>query len=361
MADEGFEGRETEITVSWITLFKILAAVLLAYLSIQLWPLVELLFLALLIALTLSPIVRWTRRRGWPEWTGIAISFVLLLSFVILFFGFLVPSMALQASALIKNLPALKEDLLGRLPESAEREHIAHYLDSTVFSNPDPLLQRFVAWGKIAVESVFKFLVMLVVAIYFLVDGGRVYKWLLAFLPEEHRRKMAATVPEIDSVVFNYMAGQFVTSLLCSVYAFFALTLLHVPNSLLLAVLAGVFDILPIIGFFLSTIPAIALALTVSPLTALAVFLLYAAYHLVENYFIVPRVYGNKLRLSTLTVLVSCLAGSLVAGVVGAIAVLPLVASYPIIERIWLRPYLERDTVVKHAEIEEKEHGPKES
>lgn len=360
MADAGFKGRETEITVSWMTLFKILAAVLLAYLSIRLWPLVELLFLALLVAITLSPIVHWTRRRGWPEWTGIAISFFLLLSFVVLFFGLVVPSMALQASALIKNLPALKEDLLNRLPGSVGREHIEHYLDSTVFSNPDPLLQRFLAWGRIALESTFKFLVVLVVALYFLVDGERVYKWLLAFLPEQHRRKMAAAAPEIDSVVFNYMAGQFVTSMLCSVYAFVVLTLLHVPNALLLAVLAGVFDILPIIGFFLSTIPAIALGLTVSPLTALAVFLLYSAYHLVENYLIVPRVYGNKLRLSTLTVLISCLAGGLVAGVVGAIAVLPLVASYPIIERIWLRPYLERDTVIKHAEIEAEEHGPKE-
>jgi hypothetical protein len=50
------------------------------------------------------------------------------------------------------------------------------------------------------------------------------------------------------------------------------------------------------------------------------------------------------------------MAGALVAGVIGAIAVLPIVASYPIIERIWLRPHLESDTVAKHKEIDEKEH-----
>jgi predicted PurR-regulated permease PerM len=143
------------------------------------------------------------------------------------------------------------------------------------------------------------------------------------------------------------MAGQFITSLLCALYVFALLSLLHVPNALILAVLAGIFDVLPIIGFFLSVLPATAMALTVSPATALLVVALYLAYHLVESYFIVPTVYGNRLRLSTLTVLVSCMAGGLLAGVIGAIAILPLVASYPIVERIWLHSRLEPDTVSK--------------
>ena len=67
---------------------------------------------------------------------------------------------------------------------------------------------------------------------------------------------------------------------------------------------------------------------------------------------------GNRLRLSTLTVLVSCMAAALVAGVVGAIVILPVVASYPIIERIWLKRQFEADTVTKHAQIDAEEHPP---
>ena len=124
----------------------------------------------------------------------------------------------------------------------------------------------------------------------------------------------------------------------------------------MLAVIAGVFDILPLIGFFLAIIPALIVAVAVSPVTAGVVLVLYGAYHLIENYFIVPKVYGNRLRLSTLTVLVSCMAAALVAGVVGAIVILPIVASYPIIERIWLRRHLETDTVSQHAQIDAEEH-----
>jgi predicted PurR-regulated permease PerM len=217
-------------------------------------------------------------------------------------------------------------------------------------------LKYVAGWGSVVLEGVIGFFVVLIVAIYFLADGERVYKWLLAFLPEAQRSKLAVAGEEIATVVGDYMVGQVITSVLCAAYVFGVLTALHVPSAALLAVLAGFLDVLPLIGFFLFAIPAVAIALTVSPATAALVGALYVAYHLIENYFIVPKVYGNRLRLSTLTVLVSCLAAGLVAGVVGVILVLPIVASYPIIERIWLQPYLERDTVRKHDRLDAGEH-----
>src|SRR4051812_37083000 len=80
----------------------------------------------------------------------------------------------------------------------------------------------------------------------------------------------------------------------------------------------------------------------------LAALALYLAYHPIENYLIVPKVYGNRLRLSDLVVLLSVLAGSYLAGIPGAILVLPLVAAYPTLERIWLADYVGRETIAKH-------------
>ena len=154
-------------------------------------------------------------------------------------------------------------------------------------------------------------------------------------------------------MVFAYVAGQAITSLLVFVCTFVVLRLLHVPAPLTLAVLAGVFDVLPVLGFFLMAAPAALLGLTVSPGTALAVTTYCVAYHLVENYFIVPKVYGSRLRLSTLAVLLSLLAADLIAGIPGAILALPVVASYPIIERIWLGPWLGRATLERHAAKDE--------
>ena len=98
----------------------------------------------------------------------------------------------------------------------------------------------------------------------------------------------------------------------------------------------------------LATLPAVLLAVTVSPSAAGGIFLLYVLYHVVESYFIVPRVYGHRLRLSTLAVLLALLAGTTLQGLIGAVLVLPLVAAYPIVERIWLASYLGSEVLKDH-------------
>ena len=356
MPDKLSPRRRVEVTVSWVTILKLLATILLAYLASRLWPLLALLFLALLIAITLFPILQRIRRHSWPDWVGILVIGLLLFVSVALFAGILIPTVANEGAGMIEKLPSFQKEVIDRIPSQVLRDAVNRLFESASFSNPEPLMKQFVAWGTVAVQGLAELLVVLVVAVYFVADGERVYQWLLAFLPEVHRKKVGEASLEIADVVGSYMLGQLITSLLCGVYTFTILSVLHVPNAALLAVIAGVFDILPLIGFFLAIIPALIVAVSVSPVTGGLVFVLYGAYHLVENYFIVPKVYGDRLRLSTLTVLVSCMAAGLVAGVVGAIAVLPIVASYPIIERIWLRRHLEADTVTKHDQIDAEEH-----
>jgi predicted PurR-regulated permease PerM len=358
MRDRSSSRRRIEITVSWATILKVLAAGLLAYVTVRLWPLLALLFLAILIAITLFPILRWTRRRGWPDWLGILLIALLLIVCVALFAGILIPTIGNQGAEMIKKLPSFQQDVVTYMPSPRLRDAVNKLFDSASFSNPELLMKEFLTWGTLAVKGLGEFLIVLVLAAYFVADGERVTRWLLAFLPEAHRQKAGAASDEIATVVSSYMIGQLITSLLCGGFVFVVLTVLHVPNAALLAVIAGIFDILPLIGFFLSLIPALIVAASVSPGTAGLVFVLYGGYHLVENYFIVPKVYGDRLRLSTLTVLVSCLAAGLVAGVIGAIVILPIVASYPIIERIWLRRHLEADTVARHTQIDAEEHQP---
>lgn len=346
-----------EITVSWTTLGKVFLACLLAYLGIRLWPLAELLFLALLISMAFRPLTDWGKKHHWPKWAGVLVAAVLLLGSTSLVVFILAPKVGSEGATFVKELPALKDQILNQLPPSgAIRDFANQLLSLSVFPNPEAILKYVAGLGRVVLESLVGFFIVLVVAIYFLADGERVYKWLLAFLPETQRQKMALAGEEIATVVGHYMVGQAITSVLCAAYAFGVLSVLHVPSAVLLAVLAGIFDVLPLIGFFLFAIPAVALAFTVSPATGALVAALYVAYHLTENYFIVPKVYGNRLRLSTLTVLVSCLAAGLVAGVAGVILVLPVVASYPILERIWLQPYLERGTAQKHARLDAAEH-----
>ena len=118
------------------------------------------------------------------------------------------------------------------------------------------------------------------------------------------------------------------------------------------AVAAGLLDFVPVLGFPLSSLPAILLAATVSGKTALIVAILYAAYHAAENYLIAPYVYGDRLRLSNVVIVLAFAVGAELGGVVGAVVALPIAAAYPAIERIWLRDKLGDEVVDEHATIE---------
>jgi predicted PurR-regulated permease PerM len=90
------------------------------------------------------------------------------------------------------------------------------------------------------------------------------------------------------------------------------------------------------------------MAATESGTLALAMIPIYLSYDVIENYLIAPRVYGSRLRLSKLAVLLAFAVGAQLAGVVGALLALPLAALYPTIEKLWLRRSLGDDVVEAH-------------
>jgi len=137
----------------------------------------------------------------------------------------------------------------------------------------------------------------------------------------------------VTEAVFHYVAGNLITSLFAAAFVFVSLTLLNVPAAFLLAVLAGVCDFVPILGFFVALTPAVLLALTISPGTALAVVGLYGLCHAIENYAIVPKVCGHHLKLSGVAVLLGLGIGAALGGIIGALLALPVVSAYPIVER----------------------------
>src|SRR5512132_3190531 len=78
---------------------------------------------------------------------------------------------------------------------------------------------------------------------------------------------------------------------------------------------------------------------------------IYGGYHFLENYFIEPRIYGGRLRLSNVAVLVAFAVGAELGGVVGALLAMPIAATYPTIEKLWLRDQLGDDVVAEHEAV----------
>lgn len=109
---------EVEFTFSWTAIAKLLLAILLAYLLVRLWPLIELLLLALLIAIAFGPLVHWIHKHHWPHWTAVLLSVIILFGFVALLITILIPTFTGQGGSLIQSLPSLRDQWTAMLPQS---------------------------------------------------------------------------------------------------------------------------------------------------------------------------------------------------------------------------------------------------
>jgi predicted PurR-regulated permease PerM len=182
---------------------------------------------------------------------------------------------------------------------------------------------------------------------YLLLDGARIYRWSVRYLPDSQEAKVRQALPEISSVVSHYALGQGINSFLFGTFSFIVLSIAGVPQPLFLAVLAAILDAVPIVGVTMATIPAVLLALTVSVPTAIAVLIAYIIYQQVENYVTSPRVFGGALHISPFAILIAIIVGSELLGIIGVIMALPVAAAIPVVERIWIDPMRQPSSVAE--------------
>lgn len=333
---------------------KVALFLLLVFIVIKLVPLLALLYIAAMVAVVMAAATQWLEKNHVRRGVGLTIIAVFIFGAVLLFLFVVVPAMVSELRQVVQDAPQISQRLEKRVPAAAP---YIRSLTAQATSKPDPndqkrWLTRGAIAGWYAVQAITAIFLTLVIAVYFVIEGKRALAWLFSFAAEDTRRKLVQTAEEVEPVILAYMRGQLITSSLAAAVALVTLFALQVPAVIPLAVLAFVGDFVPVLGFLAATVPAAGLALLQSPAAALIVIAAYSGYHLVENYIVVPRVYGKAMRLSTLAVLLSVSFGGMVAGPAGAVLILPIAAAYPPIERIWFRRALAPDTISKHDAIE---------
>lgn len=330
------------IEITFTTFLRALAAVALAWMCWQLlqWALVFL--VAIFLAVALDPLVAGIERRGIRRAVGAPLLVLSLVLAVIALSLFSAATIVQDAQDLGQRLAAFRDTALARVPPLLRQ----------AISSLTPSAQAAAAAGRALTAGAGGLAVALVVTLYLLLDGRRTYRWLAAFATPAARPRVDATAAEARLVIVAFVRGNIVTSVLAGVCAWVVLAALNVPAALLLAMLAGVLDLVPVIGFFLSAAPAVLLGLSVSPAVALGVAAFYVLYNAVEGYYIQPKVFGRELRLSDLAVVTAFLVGAQLGGVLGAVVSLPLAAMYPIIEKTWLTRTAMETTADEHARVE---------
>jgi len=320
--------RVVRFEVSSATMVQLVLVVACLWLLFRLWPVFLVLVAALLIVGTMSPAVSWMEARRLRRGLAIAIVFTLLFVVAILVVTLTIPALVSQASALVEQEPEFRARLSDYFAQSNLTAPLADWLRNIKY---DALLTAISATAFTFSMRIFEITAYgasaIFLALYIMIDRDRLRGGLFSVVPRSHHIRLARVMMNLETIVGSYMRGQLITCLLIAVFSFVLLMACDVPYAMALAVFAGVADILPYIGAFLSIGPMVLAALARGPVVVAVVLLIMLAYEEFESRVIVPRIYGRALRLPSSVVLFALLVGGTLMGILGALLALPVAAA----------------------------------
>jgi putative heme transporter len=309
-------------------LFFTVLAVGLAWIALELAPVALVLVAALMLVGTLNPVVHWLEKHHFRRGISIALVFTVTFLVTLLILVVTIPALIDQVSALVKEEPALR----GRLADFLARSRVTASLAQSLREIHYDALARAsagVAWeySTRLVTTVAYLLSAAFLALYAMIDRDSLRGGLFSLVPRTQHMRLSRVLLNLETIVGGYIRGQLLTSVFMALFTGTLLTVCGVKNALALGVLAGVADVLPYIGVFLSVVPAVIAAVANGPAIAVTVLVLMLAYEEFESRFLVPRIYGRALRLPSSVVLFALLVGSSLMGIVGALLALPAAAA----------------------------------
>ena len=297
-----------------------------------------LLFLAVLLGSALDPIVGSLRDRL-PVGRGATILLVYV-SFLALVVGLafiVVPAALKQATEIVDSLPPFFEQArswaAGLRPIALSRSLTA-LIDSVagiVGTPATPDSTTVVQVGTAVAEAAVALGTLLTLVFFWLVEHARLQRYVLAFLPAERRGGARNAWNEIETRLGLWVRGQLILMGMMGMATAIAYTILGLPGALLLGLIAALTEAIPIVGPLLGAVPAVLVAVTVSPQLALVVAGIYIVLQFMEGNVLVPIVMRNAIGISPLLVLVSLLVGAAVGGFAGAFLAVPVAASIEIV------------------------------
>ncbi|MFF7728192.1 AI-2E family transporter [Streptomyces sp. NPDC008001] len=296
--------------------------------------LVVLAFVAgLLITALLQPTVAWLKRRGVPR--GLATAMTFISGFVVMgLVGWFVvwqvtdnlDDLSRQVQQGIKDL---KHWLLTSPFHVTENQinNIADNLSTAIGANTKDITSAGIEGVQVILEVLTGILLAMFSTLFLLYDGPRIWEWLLKLFPAAAREGVAGAGPRAWATLTAYVRGTVIVALIDAIFIGIGLFFLKVPLAVPLAVFIFLFAFIPLVGAVVSGALAVVVALvTKDVFTALMVLIVVLAVQQIEGHILQPFILGRAVRVHPLAVVLSVAAGSLVAGIGGAVVAVPLAA-----------------------------------
>lgn len=282
--------------------------------------------------MVLFPIVTWIMKlkvRGRPMSRALAI--VILLGVVVLslvlFFAIAFPPVVRDLRSFITDIPTRIPQLVARFKRfpMANRigvDEVAQKAQTAFAASATYLFTSLPNW----LSHLFDILTALFLSIYFMLEGEHVYHFFLCLFPMEARIRLDRTLKIAEHKMSKWLLGQGSLMLILGVCSTIVFVALHLRYAILLGVLMGLLNIIPIAGGVITIVAAAAVAALDSWGKMAGVLIFYAVYINLENAVLTPRIMRSSVNLMGITVLVALLVGTALAGIVGALVAVPTAA-----------------------------------
>jgi predicted PurR-regulated permease PerM len=313
------------------------------YLLIRFRQVVLLLLAAIILSTAVRPAARWLAARGIPRSVAVAGIFIGAGLLFGLLAWFTVPVLTEQGAAIVPSLAEGYEGLrayLERLPNILVQRLMIVLPEElpvlggggaaspTVTEVPadTDLLAGAVEQGSRLFSSLLQIAVIFMLSFAWTLEGERFKQAGLLLVPMSRRAEIRDLLADIETMLSGYLLGQGVLVLIIGVMSFIAYWIIGLPHLLVLAAFAGIMEAVPYIGPFLGVLPALVVALTISPTTALWVALAAVIIQQLENNLLVPRVMNRTIGVHPLVSVVALLGFGSLFGILGALIALPIAA-----------------------------------
>lgn len=298
--------------------------------------------IALFLALGLDPVLAWLEKRRVPRPAAVVLVFIGLLAVLAALSVWAAPVLIRQITTLIGQLPGFIEDVSSTQWATSLEVLVADYLDldaltSSVtgfLSEPANLLALgggVLAIGAGITNGLTGVLIVFILSLYFVLSLGGLKRAAYQLVPASRRSGFITVAEEIAAAVSRYIVGQFNLSLINGVLSVIFLSMISAPIPVLLAVVAFLGSLIPLIGTIAAAVIITLVCLIQSPETAITAGIYYLIYMQVEAYILTPKIMNKAVAVPGSLVVIAAIAGGTLGGILGALMAIPLAASAIII------------------------------
>jgi len=288
--------------------------------------------IALFVAVSLDPAVRWLARRGMRRGWAVTLIFALALALLVGFMVSVIPPLVREFQQLVANFPTYVTELQDRSRQFSDlnkRFNLSTQLEGILKDAPARIGGGLLGFTGRLFGALFSTLTVLVLTIYFMAALPQLESGLIRLFPRQRRARAGRIVAVVIDKVGAYMIGNLLISLVAGTAAFIAFEVLRVPFAVPLGFVVALTDLIPMIGASLGAVLCVLVALFATNLwpTTVLVAAYFVVYQQVENYWIAPRILRSSVNLSAAAVLLAGLIGGTALGLVGALMAIPVAAA----------------------------------